>query len=323
VTDCAELDEREIRRLVAAELGAIPVEERAPDVTLVTIRCGGLRVQIRVDDPLSKKVVLRSFDTGPIDRRARARWIALAASELVLSSWIELESNPAPAAPAEGPPPPAPLLRAAQAAVRRKAPPSLTFRDRNPPIESLQVAREPVPTLDTPKPRNPEGEPSEFGSFRIVGVASMRSFFDGTGELWGAGMRASNEPLRLLSWSADFLFEAGPLTTAGRTFAVRSATLGGWLMLYQRTKALTARIGTGIRAGVVASLEEEQFDSRANAVAPWGWPLLATSVSLSGGPLVFEIGAEGGYVAMPLGDATGPTAQGTWFSAQAGIGIRR
>ncbi|MDQ2647407.1 MAG: hypothetical protein M3020_26625, partial [Myxococcota bacterium] len=96
VSDCGELDEHEVRRLVVAELGAIPVEEQSPEVTLVAVRCGGLRVTIRVHDPLSRKDVERSFNAAPLDPRARARWVALAAAELVLSSWAELELNPAP-----------------------------------------------------------------------------------------------------------------------------------------------------------------------------------------------------------------------------------
>ena len=52
-----------------------------------------------------------------------ARWIALAASELVLSSWVELETDPAPQVQPEGPAVPAPVRRAAQAAVRRLTPP--------------------------------------------------------------------------------------------------------------------------------------------------------------------------------------------------------
>ena len=122
VTDCGELDEHEVRRLVVAELGAIPAEQQEPGVTLVAVRCGGLRVTIRVHDPLSRKDLERSFDAAPLDRRARARWIALAAAELVLSSWAEIELNPNPKVPPAGPESPAPVRRAAAAAVRKRAP---------------------------------------------------------------------------------------------------------------------------------------------------------------------------------------------------------
>ena len=328
-TGCGELDEREMRRLVAAELGAMQVEQRGPGVTLVSVHCGGLRVAIRVDDPLSKKTVQRAFDTGPMDPRARARWIALAASELVLSSWVELETNPAPKVEPEGPAVPAPVRRAAQAAVRRLTPPPRPLREPAPATVSGRVtssrgAESNASDEPAPHGRN-SGESNSERRFRAVALASMRRFFDDKGSLWGGGMRFSEERFRYVSWSADFLVEAGSISTTDVDYRVRSGTIGGWLMLYKRWGPVTARLGAGLRMGVVASqIENVRRDIPApagteNAIAPWGWPLGATSLSAGTGPLVTELAFEAGYVVLPV---AGGDIAGGWFSAQLGIGLR-
>jgi hypothetical protein len=289
-------------------------------VTLVTVRCGGLSVSIRVDDPLSRKTVLRTFDTGPLDRRARARWIALAASELVLSSWVELETNPTPQVRPEGPPAPAPVRRAAQAAVRRRTPP---LEAQGPAPEAVSPATEPESKFDTDS--RSTRPPADSPPLRAVGLASVRSFFSGTGSLWGGGMRLSHERFTLVSWSTDFLFEAGTLSTSRESYEIRSGTLGGWLMLYKQSRLLTARLGAGLRMGVVATIASEPnggTEDRANAVAPWGWPLAAASLTVGNGPIVIEYGMEGGYVVLPVAGTSRPSLRGSWFSAQLGFGIR-
>jgi hypothetical protein len=330
-TGCGELDEREMRRLVAAELGAMQVEQRGPGVTLVSVHCGGLRVVIRVDDPLSKKTVQRAFDTGPMDHRARARWIALAASELVLSSWVELESNPAPQVQPEGPAAPAPVRRAAQAAVRRRTPPAPARREPAP--TSVAGRTPPSANAENNASDEPEAragsteEPKHERSFRAVALGSVRSFFNDNGTLWGGGMRFSEDRFRHMSWSADFLFEAGSIDTTKADYRVRSGSIGAWLMLYTRQKDVTARVGAGLRVGIAASLAENRSTDyvgayRSGAVAPWGWPLAAVSLGIDSGPLVAELAFESGYVVLPVGGSGGPSVAGGWFSAQFGLGIR-
>lgn len=331
VMGCGELDEREIRRLVAAELGAIPVDQRGPGVTLVTVSCGGLSVRMRVDDPLSHKTVERSFDTSPLDRRARARWIALAASELVLSSWIELEANPTPQVRPQGPEAPAPLRRAARDAVRRRAPPAGVARANTRPTGALVPAVEPVPDFTpagaAPIPVVASSEPT----FRAMLVASTRHFLDGSAELWGGGMRLSGERFSYLSWSFDFLFEGGSAYAHLRDYSLRSGTVGGGLMLYQAAGPVTFRLGGGLRVGVIAALGEDRDEldmvpydgGRESAVAPWGWPLAIGSIVVGAGPAAVELAMEGGYAVLPVGGSDGGSVRGGWLSAQLGVGIRR
>jgi hypothetical protein len=328
-TGCGELDEREMRRLVAAELGAMQVEQRGPGVTLVSVHCGGLRVVIRVDDPLSKKMVQRSFDTGPMDHRARARWIALAASELVLSSWVELETNPAPQVQPEGPAVPAPVRRAAQAAVRRLTPPPP--RKSAPASVAGGVTTSAGAESEATKAPQSSGrvteDPDLERSFRAVALGSVRTFFNNRGTLWGGGMRVSEERFRHMSWSADFLFESGSVDATKADYRVRSGSVGGWLMLYARQRHVTARVGAGLRVGFAASRAKNtspdyEGSASSSAIAAWGWPLAATSLSIFMGPLVTELAFESGYVVLPVGGPLGPSVSGGWFSAQFGLGLR-
>jgi hypothetical protein len=338
VTDCGELDEHEVRRLVVAELGAIPAEQQEPGVTLVAVRCGGLRVTIRVHDPLSRKDLERSFDAAPLDRRARARWIALAAAELVLSSWAEIELNPNPKVPPAGPESPAPVRRAAAAAVRKRAPVAAASAAPAAPRNqaqrgNLDQVRDPARGQDGEgslpedsrgaKPQFVERE-RELRLFRTVMMGSVRSFFDDKGKLWGGGLRVSEERFSRMSWSADVLLEGGTLANGSRNYEIRSGTVGAWLMVYSRTESaaglLTGRLGAGIRMGVIAS-SSGSGGRAANAAAPWGWPLATLSATL-GRTFLAELSLEAGYVVLPVGGVeSGSNLRGGWVSAQFGIGV--
>lgn len=335
VTGCGELDEHEVRRLVVAELGAIPAEQQEPGVTLVAVRCGGLRVTIRVHDPLSRKDLERSFDAAPLDRRARARWIALAAAELVLSSWAEIDLNPNPKVPPAGPESPAPVRRAAAAAVRKRAPVAAApAAPRNQAQRgNLDQIRDPAGARDgevSPPEDSLGAKPQiverqrELRLFRTVMMGSVRSFFDDKGKLWGGGLRVSEERFSRMSWSADVLLEGGTLANGSRDYEIRSGTVGAWLMVYSRTESaaglLTGRLGAGIRMGVIAS-SSGSGGRAANAAAPWGWPLATLSATL-GRTFLAELSLEAGYVVLPVGGVeSGSNLRGGWVSAQFGIGI--
>jgi hypothetical protein len=154
-------------------------------------------------------------------------------------------------------------------------------------------------------------------------MASMRSFLSDRGSLWGGGVRVSEERFSRLSWSGDFIYEAGTLHAEDRDYTVRSGTFGGWLMLYTRNRFLTARLGAGLRMGVVASPSEDPDGDSDSALVPWGWPLAATSLTIANGPVALEFSAEGGYTALPIGGATGRSVRGGWVSVQFGIGFWR
>ena len=287
---CDELNEVELRRIVAAELGAAPSDAGGPEVTRVTVRCSGPRVAIAVGDPLSRKAVQRSFDLGLADPRARARLVAIAATELVLASWAELRSNPHPHVEPEGERPSEGTTRAARALVaeryERYEPKAVRWYDAETPGDRM---------------------------LRVMAVASARAFFLHPGTLWGGGVRVGEERFRFVSWAADLAVESGNVRSADTVFHVQTASGGGWLMAYLRGAPITARVGAGLRLGVAGA-------SGRSSLAPWGWPLGVACVSVRMGPAVLDLSGEAGYVALPV-EGRGESIRGTWFSGQVGLGF--
>jgi hypothetical protein len=294
---CEELDQGEVRRIFAAELGVRPVNSSGPDVTEATVTCEGPRVIIRVRDPLSRKALQRSFTLALADPRARARLVSIAATELVLASWSELETNPKLHVEPEGPKPPAEATRAAQA-----------------------IAEERRASYEPKSRRWYETETPDDRMLRVVALGSARRFFGYPGTLFGGGLRVGEERFRFMSWSADALFESGTLDTRESRYDVFTTTLGGWILLYGRAGPVTGRVGAGLRAGVAGA--SVGGASGTSSIAPWGWPLGASSVSfrLTSG-LVLDLSGEAGYVLLPVPGAGQKSIEGGWFSGQIGLGV--
>lgn len=320
---CSRLDEAAVRRIFAADLGTPIASEPNSNVTDVTIRCEGARVIVRVRDPLSRKVLERSFDSTSFGDRGEARLVAIAASELVMASWAELAANPAPEVEPEGPAPAAQTIETARAVVRKHRPvenldsPAGTTSNT---IAASQSPENPAPPSDPETPyvpaerKRPPAPPdkSRVGTpvLRIVAIGSMRAFFNGSGELWGGGARIGEERFRIASWAVDALVESGTLGSS----KVTTATVGGLLQTFFDFRPITLRAGVGLRAGLVTGDDGAYFGT-------FGWPLATTSVSLFAGHLVFDMGGELGYGILPLSGRAEPSVRGFWGSAQLGAGL--
>jgi hypothetical protein len=81
-----------VRELTALELTTRVVAPEAPrrPGALVLVSCSGAEVSIRVTDSMTEKVVMRAFTLRELEPDVRARAVALAVTELVLTSWLEL-----------------------------------------------------------------------------------------------------------------------------------------------------------------------------------------------------------------------------------------
>ncbi len=288
--ECGDLQEPELRRIVAAELGAVAMEKSGPFVTRVSVSCSGPKATLTVQDPLSRKAVQRTIDLGSADTRARTRLVAIASTELVLSSWAELESNPTPAVEPEGPRPPDETRRAARGIALDHAATGYHFRIRH------------WYDAETPSER--------YLALTLVG--SARSFFDTPGTLVGGGVRVGEERFRFVAWSVDLLFETGSVKPGAQTFDLKTFTTGGRLLAQGRVGKFAAGVGAGLRVGVAAS-------QGSSSLAPWGWPLGVAAASLRiGSSAVLELSGEASYVVLPLGGDT--TLRGAWFNGQLGLG---
>lgn len=287
---CGDLKEQELRRIVAAELGAVATEKTGPFVTRVSVSCSGPKATLTVQDPLSRKAVQRTIDLGSADTLARTRLVAIASTELVLSSWAELESNPTPTVEPEGPRPPDETRRAARGIALERAATGYQFRLRR------------WYDKETPAERY----------LALMAVGSVRSFFDTPGTLLGGGARVGEERFRFMAWSVDLLFETGRVELGSQSFDLKSFTTGGRLLAHGRIGKFGAGVGAGLRVGVAAS-------QGSSSLAPWGWPLGVAAASLRiGTSAVLELSGEASYVVLPLGGDT--TLRGAWFSGQLGLG---
>jgi len=302
LSHCPYLSERDVKRILQAELVAEVVPWSDADVTSVDIRCEGTFVRLLVRDPVSRKRVQRNVELLEAPPRSRDRLVALAASELVIASWSELEVNPTlEVEPAEPPPPPG-SKEAARTVVRDRM-----------PRESTQP---PATSARTPAPET-----------RILALGSARAFWDYPGALYGGGARLGQDHFGVVSWALDGLVEQGLVRRTEGSYHIATTTLGGTVAFYQKWRRLTARAGAGLRVGT-ATCETRipGVTGSASTVAPWGWPLGFTSASLGlGAGLLVELNVEGGYVVLPISSGTTQLTdgafRGAWLSAQLGLGF--
>jgi hypothetical protein len=88
-------------------------------------------------------------------------------------------------------------------------------------------------------------------------------------------------------------------------------------MLYKRWGFFTGRIGAGLRVGAVSSTGPQGSTS----IAPWGWPLGATSMTFwISSSLVVDLSGEAGYAVLPVPNAGDASVRAWWCSGQAGVG---
>jgi hypothetical protein len=333
LSDCRELDGVEVERLFKAELDAGTPPATDNDVTDVRIVCSGARASVKVLDRLSRKTVERSFELSLFVGPARNRLVALGAAELVLASWAELATNPRPRAEPEGAPPSDEARTSAKRTlgVKLKAAGSelaVAAPNSAPPVVDEPVAPAAVPQTGPANerpyfaPSRPAAPPTPrrrvVPRTRVLALLSMRAFFEADGTLRGGGVRAGSEPYRYVSWSADALVERGKLLN----YDVDSMTLGGWVLAFYRVEPVSFRLGFGLRGGAVSSSPEAGSGlTGRSSVAPWGWPLAASTITIHAGPIAIDLSGEGGYAVLPLRGSEHPALAGSWYSLQLGLGF--
>jgi hypothetical protein len=297
VNACARASEQDVRRIVGVELGALLTDDLSGgDVTRVTVTCEAGHVRLRVDDPITGKSLKRDVDLVEDDASARARLVALAVAELVVTSWTELETNPEPQVPPAGP---------------------------RPTASAVQAARETV-QVRAPKLRDPH-----LGETRISAVVSRRSFFSEPEALWGGGVSVGRDQFPSIGWTVDVLAEHGETSVSLGKVAMDTFTAGASLVLYRRWSVVVFQMGLGLRAGAARLSGTPSNPSEAEAssgVAPWGWPTATAGLRLHPvGPLVIALAGETGYVVLPMSGAVQGkkeiTVEGPWIGTQLSFGL--
>jgi hypothetical protein len=292
VGHCPELPEKRVEELIELELTA-EVRPGAGErsAALVTVICSGDEVRIEVSDTTTSKVVSRTFTLTEREPDVRARAVALAASELVITSWMELVL-PAPAQH----PKPAPAWvnenrRAATTLVRERTQSGLRVAD-------------------------------------LFAFGAAGGTFNANPGAWGGGVRLSlvwGEARFGVDTDLSLTLD-DDRTSLG---AVRTNTWSLALRPELRFQAGTAlgSFGVGGRVGLVR-IEGTAIDAstvRGHVVAgTWGGPLAHANFGLSFAHFVSRLGVEGGFALRSAwGTVDGQAragVRGPWFFATLGFG---
>ena len=90
LADCSDLDAQEIGRLLVLELEALTGQAQPAQLPPVRLTCHDASIRVAVDDPVTGKTLARDVPAPAAEDPTRDRIVALAVSELFLSSWLEL-----------------------------------------------------------------------------------------------------------------------------------------------------------------------------------------------------------------------------------------
>lgn len=288
---CPQLSRPRVRELMELELTAKVVVARGSErlAALVSVTCGQGEVSIRVSDATTSKVVSRSFVVSAPEPDVRDRAVALAAAELVLTSWMELmlakpdEREPhAPAQLKED-------RRTAGSLVRQHT------RERSVRVDAVLALAQYGGTL--------RAAPGSFGGGGRVSLAG--------------GMLGIDADL-----IATFDSEQSPLGRVHSntwSLALRPALRlerGPWL----------ANAGVGVRAGL-ARIDGTPSDSSSEShvvAGGWGGPLAHANAGVAFEHWLVRLGGEAGFALRGVsgtvegGERGG--VRGPWFMLTLGIG---
>lgn len=119
IASCVQVNYGEVGRQVALRLQAVLVNDKDADVLQIRVECQTRFLEVRVEDPKTQETVVNAVDpqpylelrvddpiTGKTLRRTvdilsaprlhRERLLAVAISDLVSASWLEINANPEP-----------------------------------------------------------------------------------------------------------------------------------------------------------------------------------------------------------------------------------
>ena len=329
VDACVPVHVQQVRQLLALELQSELVDEPSgPEVARAFVSCpasvlggdgltgkeagsdelAGQQTDLRVDDPVTGRSLVRSIDLQHADPEVRARLLSLALSELLFACWAEQSvagsAMPAPTvAPASpgGASEPLPLSTT-DAVVLRPA-----------SVKSLGGVV-PVPKLG-------------------LTLAAMGSLLMIPGEprlLWlgGAGVRLQGDLARHLGFSTDFSYHHGSAETTLGSVTSDLLSLQAAAHLHHQLPALTLRSGLGARLGA-ARLAGQPTDAlmvRSDALwGVWGGPQVFLGLTTLLGRARLEVQAETGYIVAPVAaKVAGVRAvglNGPWLGISLGLGF--
>jgi hypothetical protein len=275
VTGCADVDGREVERLLAIELAFVVAQvtaQRAAQAPIaVALSCAGPRLLMTAQDPILNRPLAREVVLGPPEA-GRDRTIALLVSQLFLTSWAEgLLARPnaattgattttgatattASIAPPQAPPSPTVVVSAGEAERRPArfelhAESGVRLRDRSSPVLGEQVSfglAFPLGRLRALAQLDVEHGSTD----RAAGVVSWTLAAAGLGTGWRSrrhGVVALDSSALLSLGFADVHGAAGAAATTGSTVTgvVGGVALGAGPVLFWGSARLALEVELG------------------------------------------------------------------------------
>lgn len=141
VDPCVPVERGQLERLLAIELGTSAPQGIPRASTHVWVSCGVQGVELRLEDGVTRKSMMRVLPAASFRDPSSARLLALAVAEFVVASWIELSVQPQHAVEPIGPRPSAAEQRMVERVVEKHAvmPASALSEDSLSAAFSLQV----------------------------------------------------------------------------------------------------------------------------------------------------------------------------------------
>lgn len=298
------VEESEVRRLLAIELGSLPAPVAASVAALrAALDCSDgnpLVADLSIEVPQSGQSALRSVDLSGQVPSGRARLLALALAELAQAviheqSLTAAAADRPPSAAAPSPPPPSQPDIPSTASI--DPPPTAPL---DPPMARPAATKS---SVDLAAPALPASQPQPGGLYVQAGLALLLPFALQPAPLHvGGGLRLGGDHPHHLGWDIDIQGMAARRRTAlgelSSDLVSGRATLQAHLALW----ALRLRLGLGLRVGAARIAGAPSDASQVAAQERWapvGGPLAAAAVTLAPASLRrlrIDLGVEGGYL---------------------------
>lgn len=294
IDPCVPVPADRVQKQTALELDVrvVPPSEARPQATRVRVFCTGEHLTLRVADPLTGKHLERTLALTTAEVDVAGRTVALAVSELVLTSWMELT-------------------------LKKEPPPVVEFPPPSP--EARRVARE----------RAEQSVDPGAGINYVTGTVNVVGPFREVGLAWGAGAHLgwrSRSPWLGAELGLDGSWAKASLSTGTVSVSTWSLALRAAFRLGSETLWFDG--GPGGRLGI-ARLHGTPYDdteARGYTLAgTFGGPIVYAGGGAMFGDVVIIGGVEVGYILREVeGTSDGErdvAIGGAWVGGSLGIGF--